>query len=350
MPVRIAKHKHTQLHHDTATFDFIGMTQALFHDKRATKIVMALYYTNIFLVLGDYILVMSHAVAGLIGEDLICLPTAGILASTLMFAVAQLRTMANLGRSASLISLGALFIVVAQCLFSLERSEIVVPPPSTKSTIWAKFSAVASIGFAVGSQKLLLNIRHELQDRHAAPKSLGLSLSVFGSVYVAICLLAGPTPPSFLFDALPSKSLNRRIGGLLLWIHVVVSYAINCQAITSSMDRLFFHRTKFWGLDSKPAVRWACLTLMLTISSYLVANAVPFFKDLVALIGALTSVPLTLLLPAVLWRKAQRMAGVVNWSFALLVFSVLFLVCGLIGSLDSIELDWSKHGPPFSCY
>jgi hypothetical protein len=32
--------QHTQLHHDTATFDFIGMTQALFHDKVATRLVM----------------------------------------------------------------------------------------------------------------------------------------------------------------------------------------------------------------------------------------------------------------------------------------------------------------------
>jgi hypothetical protein len=32
--------QHTQLHHDTATFDFIGVTQALFHDKAATRLVM----------------------------------------------------------------------------------------------------------------------------------------------------------------------------------------------------------------------------------------------------------------------------------------------------------------------
>jgi hypothetical protein len=32
--------QHAQLHHDTATFDFIGMTQALFHDKTATRLVM----------------------------------------------------------------------------------------------------------------------------------------------------------------------------------------------------------------------------------------------------------------------------------------------------------------------
>ena len=50
---------HTQLHHDTATFDFIGLTSALFDNKRATQLVMLTYYTNIFLVLGNYILVMS---------------------------------------------------------------------------------------------------------------------------------------------------------------------------------------------------------------------------------------------------------------------------------------------------
>jgi hypothetical protein len=55
---------HQTIHHDTATFDFIGMTQALFSSRRSTRLVMALFYTNIFLVLGDYILVMSHAGKG----------------------------------------------------------------------------------------------------------------------------------------------------------------------------------------------------------------------------------------------------------------------------------------------
>jgi len=326
------------------------MTQAIFQDARATRFVLILYYCNIFLVLGDYILVMSHAVAGLIGEDWICVPAAGILASTLMFAVSQLRTMTLLGRSASAISLLCLAVVVFQCLITLHYTETkptsVPPTPS----IWAKFSSIASIGFAVGSQKLFLNIRHELRDRNSAPKSLGLSVTVFGASYVAVCLLAGPAPPSFLFDALPIGSWNRRIGGLLLWMHVVVSYAINCQAIGSSIDRLFFHKIEFAGLNSKHALRWLFLTLMLSMSSYLVANFIPFFKDLLGLIGALTSVPLTLSLPAIFWRKAKGITSVWNVSFALLAFSVLFLFFGMIGAVDSIALDWRNHGPPFSCY
>jgi hypothetical protein len=190
------KHQ-SSLHHDTATFDFIGMTSALFHKAQGTRLAMILFYTNIFLVLGDYILVMSHAVAALLGEDWICIPVAGVIASTLMFAVCQLRTMSNLGRSASIISLSALFIVVMQCLYYANTVEQIpdddegTDDTPSGHTILRKLSAMGSIGFAVGSQKLFLNIRHELADRASAPKSLAISLTAFGTFYVAIVLCAG---------------------------------------------------------------------------------------------------------------------------------------------------------------
>jgi amino acid permease len=303
---------------DSATHDYIGMTREIFHHPWATHMVIAVFYTNIFLVLGDYILVMAHAVKATVGEDSICLPTAGLLASTLMFGFSQLRTMANIGRTVTVLSLSSLAIVVIQCLVAAERNE---PAPGTyvlpsETSVLRKLSALASIGFATGSNKLLLNIRNEMNRRDESPKSLGISLSIFGSVYVAICVLAGPSksnscgrrrldsllpnlilttsltpifhcmtdPPSFLFDLIPT-GLNRRVAGLLLWIHVAVSYAINSQAMCSSMDRLFFHRIALFGLERHPKRRWLLLTLLLAVSSYLVANAVPFFKDLVALIG-----------------------------------------------------------------
>ena len=80
--------------------------------------------------------------------------------------------MANLGRSISAVSLAALFIVVVQCLYALRGSYYSEDDEETAAAAQeeaystdfqrtlAKMSAVASIGFAVGSQKLLLNIRH----------------------------------------------------------------------------------------------------------------------------------------------------------------------------------------------
>lgn len=230
---------------DAATFDFIEMTSSLFQNKNATVFVMVLFYTNIFLVLGNYILVMSHAVSSMFGG--MCIPEAGLIASFLMFAVSQLRTMAKLGRSASVISLLALFVVVSQCLYYVNTDAVQVEPSrkydesGDELSLLRKFSAMGSIGFAVGSQKLFLNIRHEIADRSSSPRSLALSLCSFGAFYVAIVLSAGPDPPDFLFDAIPMGHM-KRIGGFFLWIHLVVSYAINSQALCSSMDRLFFRK------------------------------------------------------------------------------------------------------------
>jgi hypothetical protein len=177
-------------------------------------------------------------------------------------------------------------------------------------------------------------------------------------------------PPSFLFDSIP-EGWSRRFAGLLLWGHVAVSYAINSQALCSSMDR-FWVASSFKAQHMEPRIRWFLLTLMVAISSYLVSNAVPFFKDLVALIGALTSVPLTLTLPALLYRHFHRIWLCVpgnDWwrgwirrrqghgessssscgSYSLLLYSLAFLAVGLTGALSSIDEDWLSHGRPFSC-
>jgi len=184
---------------DKSTYDFIGLTNALFIPSGntfslASNIVIFIFYCNIFLVLGNYILVMSHAVRAIIGEANICMPNAGIIASTLMFALAQMRTMAKLGRWATIVSLTALLIVVIQCLIatnhphnSREAEQIEV----VEDGILRKFASLSSIGFAVGSQKLFLNIRHEMRDRNQAPYSLGICLFAFGSGYILVCLLAG---------------------------------------------------------------------------------------------------------------------------------------------------------------
>lgn len=100
------------------------------------------------------------------------------------------------------------------------------------------------------------------------------------------------------------------------------------------------------------------LTLSVAVASYLIANAIPFFQDLVALIGALTSVPLTLTIPVLLHHK---MEGVSLWqccrptrrtlaSFGVLVFSGIFLVGSLTGTLYSIDLSWKQSKAlPFAC-
>ena len=77
---------------------------------------------------------------------------------------------------------------------------------------------------------------------------------------------------------------------MLIDVHFIAfSYAINSQALCSSVDRIVGHRVKVFGLDGRHKVRWGVLTACVALSSYIVANAIPFFKDLVALCGAAVS-------------------------------------------------------------
>lgn len=170
---------------------------------------------------------------------------------------------------------------------------------------------------------------------------------------------------------------------------MAVSYAINSQALCASLDQFLERKsvtsaTPRWS-NTRPAIRWFGLTLVVSVSSYLVSNAIPFFKDLVGLIGALTrcaliwlvgwvsnhgsviqltsrcclhrvSVPLSLTLPAILHRRANHISLMLpdlhclsSGSYLLFLYSLAFLAIGLIGAISSIDEDWLNHGSPFSC-
>ena len=194
------------------TQDLVAMSRSIFQSRHATFMVTAFYYVNLFLVLGDYILVMGRAVSAITSDWISCAPLAGAVAAILMLGICQFRTMATLGRKVSLASLLAMSVVLLQCLFHHRASSISEGNDTTigagttihdndtsnkqqqeamNNDVWSKFSAMAGIGFAVGSQKLFLNVRHELRHKEESSKVLAGSLTTYGSAYVLVILLAG---------------------------------------------------------------------------------------------------------------------------------------------------------------
>jgi hypothetical protein len=351
-----------------STNDFIGIAGAVFGEHSPLRLlVLYVYYTNLVLVLGNYVLVMSHSVQAMVGKDRICIPTSGLIASTLMFTFSQFDSMAKLGTVATSISLVALVIVVVQCLLATtstfynthhnsdwsEHDQYTTASNTPQSSLLATLSSLSSILFAVGSQKLFLNIRHDMVWRDQSVLSLSIALFTFVTAYITVSVLAGPRPPKFLLDAIPNDTLAQRFSGLFLWIHVAVSYAINSQALCSSLDRLLLIGTI--GVVHIPfRRRWILLTLGTCTTSFVIANAIPFFQDLTSLIGALTTIPLSLFLPAVLYRKFCNVSlcypSTSSWgSYVLMMLSGVFVLCGLIAAISSIQADWANQKAPFSC-
>ena len=96
----------------------------------------------------------------------------------------------------------------------------------------------------------------------------------------------------------------------------------------------------------RPTV-WLLVTASLIGTAWLIANAVPFFDDLVSLIGALTSAPLGFAIPALLYRQSTT-----SWELGpllVVLYTALVLVAGTTGAVVSISKAWEHINRPFQC-
>ena len=64
-----------------------------------------------------------------------------------------------------------------------------------------------------------------------------------------------------------------------------------------------------WAGVRFPRCRWALLTSGVMLLAWAVASGVPFFPDLVSLIGALTGAPLAFLAPPLFYLRALHCTG-----------------------------------------
>ncbi|KAJ8612204.1 hypothetical protein CTAYLR_010129 [Chrysophaeum taylorii] len=309
-------------------------------------IILAAWYSNLFLVLGQYVLVMSRGLELAVGASCTALSSFAAAASVLALAQAT-RTMTKL-RWPSLASISSVFVVLGLCLAARHRPyDPAWLPPHLGAPRWrAALRASAAVGscvFAMGTQKLLLNVRREQRDPDAQSNpALALAIALFSAVYLVVVLGAGPRPPAFLLDAISSDEWLRRPAGACLFAHVSVSYAINLQPLAKTLQ-------SHLGLEDSNR-RWLALTSAITASAWFVANAVPFFPDLVSLIGAFASAPLNFAIPALLYKharpKEEHRRREANFHIAL---TILIVLAGTAGAIVDIVDNWEHHPPPFDC-
>ena len=83
---------------------------------------------------------------------------------------------------------------------------------------------------------------------------------------------------------------------------------------------------------------------------------IPFFSTLSNIIGAVSNVPIDFLLPALFFLQAARVVSfsLSGWELgalrALIGFSLLVSLFGLVGSIYMLIDDWGTYGGPFACH
>jgi hypothetical protein len=204
--------------------------------------------------------------------------------------------MGKLGRAPAIISVITILGSMGICLVSAYLTPASNDEPPAKTYGYSVPAAISGIAFAVGSQKLLLNVRAELEDVSSSSKVLRYGLVIMFALYGLVICLTPPSPPSFLLDILDAGSLSSCLASTCLFIHVAISFSINSQALVRR-------------LVENHNIGWFLCTSLISITILIITLLVPSLASLTSLIGALTSIPLTLTLPIIFGVASAKRTG-----------------------------------------
>jgi len=160
-------------------------------------------------------------------------------------------------------------------------------PP--KESFLDAYSPVSSFIFAYQGQSIFLEVISEMKNPQLWPRSVYVSHTLMASCYALTAIVGyyfkGNDVPAFLPSGLkdgPAKT----IVNLMVAYHVLVAYIINSVPLVAMLKRRYMN-----GADT-PLSKHFILSTVLLWGAWLLTNLIPFFKDMVNIIGALCGSPI----------------------------------------------------------
>jgi len=329
-------------------------------------------YVYIVLLLGDYMVVLSMNVQGIFYISRLCRAIAGVVVGALLLATNQIRTLHGVSISA-IVSNSTIVIVLAICMQlvwegkGLESEGLQNDPVkrvSVTTDFWKVFSSMSSFIFAMGGQKIYLEIMSEMRNPSDFPKSLSAAFSFMFVCYTVIIVSCyyymGAATPGYLMDVLEWDGI-RVIANMLMFIHMVISYSLNQQVLCRAVHLWYDpqHATALKKDSSgyrQSRWQWFIISTVVMSFAFIVSNLIPFFDDLVSLIGSMCSAPLIFLFPVVFYLRCETVYGVNigekerSILYFIIVLGAMMMIFGTISSLRKIFADTNEYGKPFECH
>ena len=225
--------------------------------------------------------------------------------------------------------------------------------------------SLSAFVFAYQGQSIYLELMSEMKDARQFPRSCNFAYIVMCSMYGLTVVVAygfrGIDTPEFLPDILPAGAA-RTMAGILVVMHITVSYVIACQPLHTWLHSTIFPKT-FHGESLRGSLDWFFVTFGYIAFSFCVGNLIPFFADVQALIGSLFGAPTMFGWPVAFyfalyrrrtesWKSACEQMGWANAGICLLflfVLTPLFCILGTTGAIQSIIEDAEQATKPFQC-
>lgn len=130
--------------------------------------------------------------------------------------------------------------------------------------------------------------------------------------------------------------------------HMVITYVINSVVLGSKVDK--------WIRPSVGHLAWPIAVLSIVFGSYLTAQIIPFFDDLVDVLGTTLTpllclvIPITLLLRCVFDDRIALGKFEASVLMLELFFATVLIIQGTVSTLQHIVAQWHTYGWPFACH
>lgn len=215
--------------------------------------------------------------------------------------------------------------------------------------------AVTNIVFAYSFAICQFSFMEEMHTPSDFPKSVW----VLGITEIIIYTCTGAIGYAFVGNKVQSPALlsagdtvSRIAFGVALPV-IFISGSIN--TVTAGryvMDKFFKHSTIRYVATPKGWAVWITMVAVISIIAFVVAEAIPFFSDLLSIISALFISGFSFYLPGIMWFVLIRQGGCFSsakntiltfMNIGCIIIGLVCLGCGTYAAVWDIKLSFDNH-------
>ncbi|KAL9232560.1 hypothetical protein vseg_007659 [Gypsophila vaccaria] len=237
--------------------------------------------------------------------------------------------------------------------------------------IWRTFQALGDIAFAYSYSMILIEIQDTIRSPPAESKTMKKATFVSVLVTTIFYMLCGAFGYAAFGDSSPGNLLTGfgfynpfwlvDIANAAIAIHLVGAYQVYCQPLYAFVEKLArdtFPDSEFITKEFKiriPGLRPFSLNLFrlvwrsfFVITTTVIAMLLPFFNDVVGLLGALGFWPLTVYYPVEMYISHKKIP---KWGTKWICLQILSVSCLIIsiaaavGSIAGVVVDLGSYKP-----
>ncbi|XP_061348655.1 amino acid permease 4-like [Gastrolobium bilobum] len=238
--------------------------------------------------------------------------------------------------------------------------------------VWGVFQALGNIAFAYSYSFVLLEIQDTIKSPPSEVKTMKKAAKISIGVTTTFYMLCGCSGYAAFGDSAPGNLLTGfdffkpswliDLANAAIVIHLVGAYQVYAQPLFAFVEK---EAAKRWPKIDKEfkvpvpgfapynqnifALFWRSFFVVVTT---VISMLLPFFNDVLGVIGAVGFWPLTVYFPVEMYIKQKRIP---KWSRTWICLELLSVVCLIIsvvaglGSVVGVFLDLQKY-KPFSLY